>query len=103
MPGHFGCLNALIDGSQTLYSWNIFNRKQYGASQLIDTNQQNETCETAPAPENLTSYRSQQPVLLSSITDTTFDCRAEERRRQEKYKTGDGFVVGSDDDEEGES
>jgi hypothetical protein len=41
-------------------------------------------------------------MVLSSFTDATFNYRAEERRRQEKYKTGDGFVVGSDDDEEGE-
>jgi hypothetical protein len=45
-----------------------------------------------------------EPLIFftAAVTDLTFGYRADERRKQEKYKTGDGFVVASDDDEEEE-
>lgn len=36
------------------------------------------------------------------MTDCLIDYSADERRRQEKYKSGHGVLVASDDEEEGE-
>lgn len=45
---------------------------------------------------------SNQFCLPHGFADASFDRSADERRRQEKYKTNDGFVVDSDDEDEGE-